>query len=273
MMNKLRFLTLLNHHDCVISLMGGVPHCDNINVPQGLSTASTRRGRFPFSCKCSFAQSQIKTAEPASCANAALFKLWIVTSKHKSKVELADLKSMLTDLSDLEGFSYVSSFKALLHQLKYLNLHRSWYHLCLCLFNPASPPPMVIRVGSLAPHGWAEWYKSAVMKVCLSDGETGFSGDWRAWRAVPPPPLPIRPPGDSVAAQVLAGGQAGGARWVCCTWGRRCGSLTTSAGTWGRQRDDRHMASPSEMKHAEIHASPGRSLQDRDDQMGRLGVA
>lgn len=75
-----------------------------------------------------------------------------------------------------------------------------------------------------------------------------------------------------MAAQVLVGGQAGGARWVCCTWGRRCGSLTTSAGTYrGRQRDDRHVASASEMKRAELHASLGRNLRDRDDQMGRLG--
>lgn len=89
---------------------------------------------------------------------------------------------------------------------------------------------------------------------------------------VPSPSSPLRPPGDSVAAQVLVGGQAGGARWVCCTWGRRCGSLTTSAGTYrGRQRDDRHVASASEMKRTELHASLGRNLRDRDDQMGRLG--
>lgn len=42
---------------------------------------------------------------------------------------------------------------------------------------------------------------------------------------------PLRPPGDSVAAQVLVGGQAGGDKWACCTWGRRCGSLTISADT------------------------------------------
>lgn len=36
---------------------------------------------------------------------------------------------------------------------------------------------------------------------------------------------PLRPPGDPVAARVLVGGQAGGDKWVCCTWGRHCGSL------------------------------------------------
>lgn len=42
---------------------------------------------------------------------------------------------------------------------------------------------------------------------------------------------PLRPPGDSVAAQVLAGGQAGGGKWAYCTWGRHCGSLTILADT------------------------------------------
>lgn len=41
----------------------------------------------------------------------------------------------------------------------------------------------------------------------------------------------LRPPGDSEAAQVLAGGPAGGDKWACCTWDTHCGSLTTLADT------------------------------------------
>lgn len=52
---------------------------------------------------------------------------------------------------------------------------------------------------------------------------------------------PLRPPGDSVAAQVLAGGQAGGGKWAYCTWGRHCGSLTILADTWEKQIDDRRI--------------------------------
>lgn len=39
----------------------------------------------------------------------------------------------------------------------------------------------------------------------------------------------LRPPGDSEA--LVAGGQAGGDKWACCTWGTRCESLTILADT------------------------------------------
>lgn len=40
----------------------------------------------------------------------------------------------------------------------------------------------------------------------------------------------LRPPGDSEA--LVAGGQAGGDKWACCTWGTRCESLTILADTF-----------------------------------------
>lgn len=43
---------------------------------------------------------------------------------------------------------------------------------------------------------------------------------------------PLRPPGDSAAAQELVGGQAGGDKWACCTWDRHYGSLTILADTF-----------------------------------------
>lgn len=66
--------------------------------------------------------------------------------------------------------------------------------------------------------------------------------DWRAWGAAGYILCsPLRLPGDSVAARMLVGAQAGGDKWACCTSGRHCESLTILADTWEKHIVDRHI--------------------------------
>lgn len=88
---------------------------------------------------------------------------------------------------------------------------------------------------------------------------------------------PLRPPGDPVAARVLVGGQAGGDKWVCCTWGRHCGSLAILGDTWGRQIDERCMTSFCQFKGRQSYMQrSGQKLsgskQETDDWIASLRV-